>query len=67
MPIFFAARGSPNLTTLIDTPSGDCDVVWFELAGQAFLTIRAGTLFKFNPSIVPGAAGRRNWVRSGSA
>ncbi len=40
-----------NVTTLHDTPSGDCDVVSFELAGQPFMAISAGPLFKFNPSI----------------
>jgi predicted 3-demethylubiquinone-9 3-methyltransferase (glyoxalase superfamily) len=40
-----------QLTTLHDTPSGDCDVVSFELAGQPFMAISAGPLFKFNPSI----------------
>jgi predicted 3-demethylubiquinone-9 3-methyltransferase (glyoxalase superfamily) len=40
-----------NITTLHDTPSGDCDVVSFELAGQSFMAISAGPLFKFNPSI----------------
>src|SRR5262245_25273951 len=38
-------------TTLHDTPSGDCDVVSFELAGQPFMAISAGPLFKFNPSV----------------
>jgi predicted 3-demethylubiquinone-9 3-methyltransferase (glyoxalase superfamily) len=40
-----------TITTLHDTPSGDCDVVSFELAGQPFMAISAGPLFKFNPSI----------------
>jgi predicted 3-demethylubiquinone-9 3-methyltransferase (glyoxalase superfamily) len=40
-----------NVTTLTDTPSGDCDVVSFELAGQPFMAISAGPLFKFNPSV----------------
>ena len=40
-----------NVTTLRDTPSGDCDVVSFELAGQPFMAISAGPLFKFNESI----------------
>ncbi len=40
-----------NRTTLHDTPSGDCDVVSFELAGQPFMAISAGPLFKFNPSV----------------
>jgi predicted 3-demethylubiquinone-9 3-methyltransferase (glyoxalase superfamily) len=35
---------------LRDTPSGDCDVVSFELAGQPFQAISAGPHFKFNPS-----------------
>lgn len=40
-----------NITTLHDTPSGDCDIVSFELLGQAFLAMSAGPLFKFNPSV----------------
>jgi predicted 3-demethylubiquinone-9 3-methyltransferase (glyoxalase superfamily) len=40
-----------NITTLHDTPSGDCDVVSFELWGTSFMAISAGPLFKFNPSI----------------
>jgi predicted 3-demethylubiquinone-9 3-methyltransferase (glyoxalase superfamily) len=40
-----------NVATLHDTPSGDCDVVSFQLAGQPFMAISAGPLFKFNPSI----------------
>jgi predicted 3-demethylubiquinone-9 3-methyltransferase (glyoxalase superfamily) len=39
------------ITTLHDTPSGDCDVVAFELAGMSFMAISAGPLFKPNPSI----------------
>lgn len=40
-----------NITTLRDTPSGDADVVSFELTGQKFMSISAGPFFKFNPSI----------------
>lgn len=40
-----------NITTLHDTPSGDCDVVSFQLAGHRFMAISAGPLFKFNPSV----------------
>jgi predicted 3-demethylubiquinone-9 3-methyltransferase (glyoxalase superfamily) len=40
-----------NVTTLHDTPSGDCDVVSLELWRYSFLAISAGPLFKFNPSI----------------
>jgi predicted 3-demethylubiquinone-9 3-methyltransferase (glyoxalase superfamily) len=40
-----------NVTVLKDTPSGDADVVSFELAGQKFMSISAGPLFKFNPSV----------------
>jgi len=40
-----------RLTTLRNTPSGDCALVWFELAGQPFAAISAGPLFKFNPSV----------------
>jgi predicted 3-demethylubiquinone-9 3-methyltransferase (glyoxalase superfamily) len=34
-----------------DTPSGDCDVVAFELMGMEFQSISAGPYFKFNPSV----------------
>src|ERR687893_199690 len=37
-----------NVTTIHDTPSGDCDIVSFELSGQPFMAISAGPLFKFN-------------------
>src|ERR1051325_8079632 len=40
-----------NITTLHNTPSGDCDVVSFVLSGQPFMAISAGPLFKFNPSV----------------
>lgn len=40
-----------NVTTLYDTPSGDCDVVSFELLRQPFMAISAGPLFQFNPSV----------------
>ncbi len=33
------------------TPSGDAEIVTFELAGQEFMAISAGPYFKFNPSI----------------
>jgi predicted 3-demethylubiquinone-9 3-methyltransferase (glyoxalase superfamily) len=40
-----------NVTVMRDTPSGDCDVVSFELAGHPFMSISAGMLFKFTPAI----------------
>jgi predicted 3-demethylubiquinone-9 3-methyltransferase (glyoxalase superfamily) len=40
-----------SVKTLRDTPSGDADVVSFELNGQPFMAISAGPLFKFNESI----------------
>jgi predicted 3-demethylubiquinone-9 3-methyltransferase (glyoxalase superfamily) len=40
-----------NVTTLNDTPSGEVDIVSFELFGQPFMAISAGPLFKFNESI----------------
>lgn len=40
-----------NKTTIRNTPSGDCDIVSFELRGQPFMAISAGPVFKFNPSI----------------
>ncbi|SFL41810.1 Glyoxalase superfamily enzyme, possibly 3-demethylubiquinone-9 3-methyltransferase [Gracilibacillus orientalis] len=40
-----------NKTTLNDTPSGDADLVSFELWGQKFMAINAGPFFRFNPSV----------------
>jgi predicted 3-demethylubiquinone-9 3-methyltransferase (glyoxalase superfamily) len=40
-----------NITTLHNTPSGDTDIVSFELNGQSFMAISAGPLFKFNASV----------------
>ena len=40
-----------NVTTLHNTPSGDCDIVSFTLWGHSFQAISAGPVFKFNPSI----------------
>lgn len=34
-----------------NTPSGDCDIVSFELWNKEFMAISAGPLFKFNPSV----------------
>jgi len=40
-----------NVKTLHNTPSGDCDMVSFELSGRAFMAISAGPPYKFNPSV----------------
>ena len=40
-----------NETVIGDTPSGDAEIINFELAGQEFASISAGPYFKFNPSI----------------
>jgi predicted 3-demethylubiquinone-9 3-methyltransferase (glyoxalase superfamily) len=40
-----------SVQTLHDTPSGDADVVSFELDGTPFMAISAGPYFKINPSI----------------
>ncbi|HSL26277.1 MAG TPA: VOC family protein [Acidimicrobiia bacterium] len=40
-----------SVHTLPDTPSGDTDVVSFEVLGQPFMAISAGPLFEFNPSV----------------
>ena len=34
-----------------DTPSGDCDIVGFQVMGYDFMAISAGPYFKINPSI----------------
>lgn len=40
-----------GVTTIHDTPSGDSEMVTLNLAGQEFMLISAGPIFKFNPSI----------------
>lgn len=40
-----------NVTLIENTPSGNAEIVSFELAGQQFEAISAGPFFKFNPSI----------------
>lgn len=40
-----------NVQTIRDTPSGDSDIVSFELFGQPFMAISAGPYFKFTPAI----------------
>nr|WP_157274433.1 VOC family protein [Paenibacillus fonticola] len=40
-----------NVNTLRNTPSGDSDLVSFELWGQKFMAISAGPYFKINPSV----------------
>jgi predicted 3-demethylubiquinone-9 3-methyltransferase (glyoxalase superfamily) len=40
-----------DVSTLRDTPSGDTDVVSFELCGQPFMAISAGPLFEFTPAV----------------
>jgi predicted 3-demethylubiquinone-9 3-methyltransferase (glyoxalase superfamily) len=42
-----------NVTTIhgVPSPTGDSDIVSFELWGQPFMAISAGPDFKFNPSV----------------
>ncbi|SOC44139.1 VOC family protein [Ureibacillus acetophenoni] len=40
-----------NEITLHETPSGNANIVSFELWGQEFMSISAGPYFKFNPSL----------------
>ncbi len=40
-----------HVAILRATPSGDAEVVSFELSGYRFMAISAGPLFKFNPSL----------------
>lgn len=47
----FADSRVTGKTVIHDTPSGDCDMVTFELFGQSFLAISAGPYFKPNPSV----------------
>ena len=51
---FGSAQGESKITggtKLHDTPSGDAEVVTFELSGQPFMAISAGPYFKFNEAI----------------
>lgn len=40
-----------NVTTLKNTPSGDANIVSFELWNKKFMAINGGPYFKFNPAI----------------
>jgi predicted 3-demethylubiquinone-9 3-methyltransferase (glyoxalase superfamily) len=40
-----------SISRIHDTPSGDCDIVSFQVMGYDFMAISAGPMFKFNPSI----------------
>ena len=40
-----------HVSTIHNTPSGDCDIVSFELFGQPFMAISAGPIFKFTEAI----------------
>jgi predicted 3-demethylubiquinone-9 3-methyltransferase (glyoxalase superfamily) len=40
-----------DVSVVRDTPSGDTDVVSFEVYGHPFQAINAGPLFRFNPSV----------------
>lgn len=40
-----------NINKITGTPSGDCDIVSFELHGVPFMAISAGPYFKFTPAI----------------
>jgi predicted 3-demethylubiquinone-9 3-methyltransferase (glyoxalase superfamily) len=40
-----------SMVTIENTPSGNCDIVVFELCGQPFQAISAGPMFKFNESV----------------
>lgn len=40
-----------SVTEIHNTPSGDSDIVVFELSGKPFMAISAGPIFKFNEAI----------------
>lgn len=40
-----------SATVIRNTPSGDCDIVSFDVMGHSFMAISAGPYFKLNPSI----------------
>jgi hypothetical protein len=41
-----------SVSTITDTPSGDCDIVSFTLSGQDFMSISAGPIFNFTIDFV---------------
>lgn len=48
----FGKGSNITYTSVIkDTPSGDCDIVAFDLQGYSFLSISAGPHFALNPSV----------------
>jgi predicted 3-demethylubiquinone-9 3-methyltransferase (glyoxalase superfamily) len=47
----FTGSKITHKSIIMNTPSGDCDIVGFELSGHLFMSISAGPLFKINPSI----------------
>jgi predicted 3-demethylubiquinone-9 3-methyltransferase (glyoxalase superfamily) len=47
----FPSSRITSVQSLHDTPSGDVDIVTFELSGQQFMAISAGPLFRFNEAI----------------
>lgn len=47
----FANSKIVNVNILENTPSGDSEIVSFELAGQPFMAISAGPYFQLNPSV----------------
>lgn len=50
----FGGAGDSKIThvsRIRNTPSGDCDIVSFELFGEPFMAISAGPIFKFNEAI----------------
>lgn len=48
---FFSNSKIENITTIKDTPSGNCDIVSFSLENEPFMAISAGPHFRINPSI----------------
>ena len=47
----FPESGIGKTAVLRNTPSGDCDLVSFQLWNQDFMAISAGPYFQFNPSV----------------
>lgn len=47
----FADSRITSVDTISDTPSGTVEIISFRLAGQDFMAMSAGPLFKINPSI----------------
>jgi len=63
IPLYFLHQKLQSTTTLHNTPSGDSDIVSFEVAGYQFMAISAGPLFQIQPvSIISVACAKERGI-----